>query len=107
VACVAEAPDLDALAAKWGSVVRFVGVDTADARSDAISFARHHGMRYALVHEAGDSIKSAYGVSALPETFVLDPRGRAIAHFAGVISGDAGDVTAFEQALRRAGARLS
>jgi cytochrome c biogenesis protein CcmG/thiol:disulfide interchange protein DsbE len=103
VGCKAEVDNLDALAAKWSPHVSFVGVDSQDFRSDARSFARRYDVRYPLVHEVGDDTQHRYGVNQLPETFVLDGRGHAVAHFAGAIA-SSDTVRQLEDALRRAGA---
>ena len=66
VGCQDEASDLNALAAQW----------TSDARS----FARSHNVKYTLVHASDDSIKDRYGVTAFPETFVINRQGRAVYH---------------------------
>jgi cytochrome c biogenesis protein CcmG/thiol:disulfide interchange protein DsbE len=81
VGCQDEASDLNALAARWRSKgVVFVGLNAQDLTSDARSFARAHNVRYTLVHASDDSIKDRYGVTAFPETFVIDRSGRAVYH---------------------------
>jgi cytochrome c biogenesis protein CcmG/thiol:disulfide interchange protein DsbE len=81
VGCQDEAADLNALAARWKDKgVVFVGLNAQDLTSDARSFARTHNVRYRLVHASDDSIKDRYGVTAFPETFVIDRTGRAVYH---------------------------
>jgi cytochrome c biogenesis protein CcmG/thiol:disulfide interchange protein DsbE len=102
--CRQEAGSLDELASKWTSRgVRFVGVDAQDAPDSALAFAQQNGVSYTLVHDSGSEVKDRYGVTGFPETFVLDRRGRAVAHFDGPIVDNV--VPQFEAALRRAGAR--
>lgn len=81
VGCQDEAAGLNALAARWKRKgVVFVGLDAQDLTSDARSFARSHNVTYRLVHASDDSIKDRYGVTAFPETFVIDRKGRAVYH---------------------------
>jgi cytochrome c biogenesis protein CcmG/thiol:disulfide interchange protein DsbE len=81
VGCQDEAADLNALAARWRDKgVVFVGLNAQDLTSDARSFARSHNVTYRLVHASDDSIKDRYGVTAFPETFVIDRQGRAVYH---------------------------
>jgi cytochrome c biogenesis protein CcmG/thiol:disulfide interchange protein DsbE len=81
VGCQDEASDLNALAARWKSKgVVFVGLNAQDLTSDARSFARSHNVKYPLVHASDDSIKDRYGVTAFPESFVIDLKGRAVYH---------------------------
>jgi cytochrome c biogenesis protein CcmG/thiol:disulfide interchange protein DsbE len=81
VGCQDEAADLNALAARWKDRgVVFVGLNAQDLTSDARAFARSHDVRYTLVHASDDSIKDRYGVTAFPETFVIDRQGRAVYH---------------------------
>ena len=100
--CKDEAPLIEDL---WRSLgadgdVVFVGVDTQDLRSDARAFAETYGLTYPLVYDEGGGVGRAWGVSAYPETFVLDPEGRAVAWFPGVIRADQ-----LRDAVAEAGAR--
>lgn len=49
-------------------------------------FATTYGLTYPLVHDDGSAVSRAYGVSAFPETFVLDAQGRAVAWFPGAVT---------------------
>ena len=66
--------------------VAMVGIDTQDITDDARAFARTYGLTYPLVHDDGSEVSRAYGVSAFPETFVLDAEGRAVAWFPGEVT---------------------
>ncbi|MGI9117716.1 MAG: TlpA family protein disulfide reductase [Gaiellales bacterium] len=66
--------------------VALVGIDTQDLTDDARAFARTYGLTYPLVHDDGGDVARAYGVSAFPETFVLDAQGRAVAWFPGEVT---------------------
>jgi cytochrome c biogenesis protein CcmG/thiol:disulfide interchange protein DsbE len=56
-----------------------LGVDTVDADSDALGFARRMGLTYPLLHDRDGSTARRFGVNGYPETIVLDRRGRIAA----------------------------
>jgi cytochrome c biogenesis protein CcmG/thiol:disulfide interchange protein DsbE len=84
--CADEADDLNAMSVHYGALgVRFVGVDFNDAVDEARGFARRHDVPYSLVHDTR-GVRQAFGVSAPPETYVLDGSGRALVHIEGPVS---------------------
>jgi cytochrome c biogenesis protein CcmG/thiol:disulfide interchange protein DsbE len=98
--CADEAPDLNALSVRYGSLgVRFVGVDFNDAVDEARSFAKRHDVPYALVHDTR-GVRQAFGVSAPPETYVIDGSGRAVVRIEGPV-----DTPLLEPYVRIAAAR--
>jgi cytochrome c biogenesis protein CcmG/thiol:disulfide interchange protein DsbE len=83
--CADEAPDLNALSVRYAGLgVRFVGVDFNDALDEARAFARRHDVPYTLVHDTR-GVRQAFGVSAPPETYVLDGSGRAVVRIEGPV----------------------
>lgn len=78
--CRAEAPVLERwsrrMAPLGGSVV---GVDTFDATSDAESFVRELRVTYPMLRDPSGSVKSSFGVTGFPESFVIDRSGRVAA----------------------------
>ena len=83
--CADEAPDLNALSVRYGPLgVRFVGVDFNDAVDEARAFARRHDVPYPLVHDTR-GVRQAFGVSAPPETYVIDGSGRAVVRIEGPV----------------------
>ncbi len=98
--CADEAPDLNALSVRYGSLgVRFVGVDFNDAVDEARAFAKRHDVPYALVHDTR-GVRQAFGVSAPPETYVIDGSGRAVVRIEGPV-----DTPLLEPYVRVAAAR--
>jgi cytochrome c biogenesis protein CcmG, thiol:disulfide interchange protein DsbE len=92
--CKDEAPILALLSHKYAGKVDVVGVNSQDVTSDARDFAQRYGLGFTLVHDPG-SVYRHWGLTGLPETFLIDPQGRVVRHFPGEIS--AGEL---EQALR-------
>ena len=75
--CRTEAPALESFwRANRGRGAVVLGVDLDDATDDARSFAREFHLTYPLFRQGdGDSLKEAYGMTGLPENFVVDPQG--------------------------------
>lgn len=66
--------------------VYFVGVDTGnETASKVTSFARNYGIGYQLIVDDRQQIGDAYGVTALPTTFIVDPNGALVYHSVGEI----------------------
>jgi cytochrome c biogenesis protein CcmG/thiol:disulfide interchange protein DsbE len=66
--------------------VVFVGVDYNDVTSDARRFLAHHGVTYPTVQDGSGTIADRYGVSAVPETYFIDRRGRLVGtHIRGTV----------------------
>ena len=78
--CRTESPLLERwhrrMAARGGTVV---GVDVHDATGDARAFIREYRLTYPQLKDAAGATKARFGVAGLPETFVIDRRGRIAA----------------------------
>jgi cytochrome c biogenesis protein CcmG/thiol:disulfide interchange protein DsbE len=77
--CTEEAPLLNRLERRLAGRGTIVGVAWNDATEDTRAFVRKHGVRYPVVRDVDGDFAAAYGVKGMPETFVLDPRGRIVA----------------------------
>ncbi|HEX5145704.1 MAG TPA: TlpA disulfide reductase family protein [Conexibacter sp.] len=77
--CADEAPLLDRLQRRLAGRGTIVGVAWNDATGDARRFVREHRLAYPILRDVDGSFARAYGVTGMPETFVLDPRGRIVA----------------------------
>jgi len=58
------------------SGVVVVGVDFEDATGDARDYVARTGASYPMVVDATSATALAYGLRGVPETYVIDPRGR-------------------------------
>ena len=82
VPCQQEQPDLVTFAYQHrtpGSVA-LVGVVFGDTTSDALHFMSSTGATWPAVVDANAQIASEYGVGGTPQTFLISPTGRVIAH---------------------------
>jgi cytochrome c biogenesis protein CcmG, thiol:disulfide interchange protein DsbE len=80
VPCKAEAPMLEQAQQRLrqtgaGTVV---GVTYDDSTPDALQFVRDFKVRYPNVRDVGTKLASRYGTHRVPETFVIDARGRIV-----------------------------
>lgn len=69
--------------------VIFIGVDYHDLPSDAQRFVAAHRLTFPMLRDGSGSVTGSYGVSQVPETFVLDRNGTIVAHLAGPITAPA------------------
>lgn len=98
VPCVAEAPQLMALK-EAGLQIDAIAI--RDARADVDTFLRRHGNPYARIGlDARSEVQIALGSSGVPETFVIDGKGRIAYQHIGEIRAD--DVPMILEKLRDA-----
>ena len=84
--------------------VVFLGVDYHDLPSDARRFVTAHGLTFPMLEDGSGNVTSgSYGVTQVPETYVLNRQGRVVAHLAGPIT-DPGFAATFRSALAKAAA---
>jgi cytochrome c biogenesis protein CcmG/thiol:disulfide interchange protein DsbE len=80
--------------------VIFLGVDYDDAIGDARRFVAAHGLSFQMLEDGSGSVTHTYGISQVPETYVLDREGKVVAHLAGPVTA-AGFGAQFRAALRK------
>jgi cytochrome c biogenesis protein CcmG/thiol:disulfide interchange protein DsbE len=75
--CREEAPALERFQREHGGP-RFtvLGIDTQDLTSDGLAFVRDYGLRYPHLRDGDGSAADDYGTTGVPETFLVDPRGK-------------------------------
>jgi peroxiredoxin len=79
--CEGELPDLQALwQAYQARGVVFVGVAMQEEAAEVREMASDAGVSFPLALDPENRIASSYGVTAVPETFVIDAEGR-VAYF--------------------------
>ncbi|MGZ4256342.1 MAG: TlpA family protein disulfide reductase [Gaiellaceae bacterium] len=84
--CNKEAGTLERAYRGGDGRVVVLGVDVNDLSSDARKFMSVHGVTYPIVHDNHNVTSPKYGLTGLPETFFVDPRGRVVAHVAGQVT---------------------
>ncbi|HKU56322.1 MAG TPA: TlpA disulfide reductase family protein [Gaiellaceae bacterium] len=81
--------------------VVFIGVDYHDLGSDARKFVKAHALTFTMLKDGSGKVTGSYGISQVPETYVLDRQGRVVAHLAGPIT-DPGFSGQFRSAIAKA-----
>ena len=78
--CRQEAKDLEAFhqRTKDGGKVAIVGIAIQDTIEAASAFAKKYGKTYPLGLDVTGSIAIDYGVTGVPETFIIDPSGKIV-----------------------------
>ena len=84
--CTQEMPALQRVDNSFGGRVDFVGVDVADPRQAAASFARRAGVRYPLLADRNGTVASSYRVDGLPVTFIVGRHGTILARHEGALT---------------------
>jgi cytochrome c biogenesis protein CcmG, thiol:disulfide interchange protein DsbE len=75
--CREEAPALERFYRRYrerDSTV--VGINVQDNRDDALAFLGEHQATYPQLRSVGDERSAAFGSTGVPESFLVDPRGR-------------------------------
>ena len=83
--------------------VVFLGVDYHDLASDARRFVSAHELTFPMLEDGSGKVTGDYGISQVPETYVLNREGRVVLHLAGPIT-DPGFAGKFRSALAKAAA---
>ncbi len=77
--CTLEDPYLIAMSKQYaGRGIRFVGVSFQDSTANAANFMHKYGIDWIDLQDPGTRTAINYGVSGVPETFVIDPSGRIV-----------------------------
>lgn len=78
--CREEAPILRRMDERHrGHGLVLFGIDTLDVTTDAKSFIKHYRLRYPQVRDPGGEQYKAWGLTGVPETFVVDRSGKIAA----------------------------
>jgi cytochrome c biogenesis protein CcmG, thiol:disulfide interchange protein DsbE len=84
--CVAEMPDFERVHRDVREGVRFVGVNTQDAREDADRLAEQTGVTYDLALDPDGDLFRDFEVVAMPSTFFVDAQGAVVHRHAGLLT---------------------
>lgn len=80
-ACKDEAPALAQVARSHQGQAVVIGVNSQDLPGDARAFADNYGLDFPLPRDGDGDVYRRWGLTGMPETFVLDARGRVVRHF--------------------------
>ncbi len=88
VPCRAESPALERFSrAHRGHDFTILGIDSNDLTDDARNFVSRYGITYPQVRDAsGDFSQDELGTTGVPESFLVNPRGRLVVHSLGPVT---------------------
>lgn len=92
--CKAEYPQLVRFAQEHAGTAQVLGVVYEDRSADALRFHRAEGGTWPIVADPSARLADRYRVSALPQSFVVDPKGDVVAHLFGGVT-----VASLDQAI--------
>jgi cytochrome c biogenesis protein CcmG, thiol:disulfide interchange protein DsbE len=89
--CKSEAAVLERSYKRYSAQgVVFIGVDYHDVTSDARRFVSAHGLSFPMVQDgSGDVTQNRYGISQVPETYVVGRNGKIVLHIRGPVNASA------------------
>jgi cytochrome c biogenesis protein CcmG/thiol:disulfide interchange protein DsbE len=85
VPCEQEAPILERAHRRAGDRVRIVGIAVQDTDVNARAFVRRFGQTFPNARDASGEISIEFGLSGVPETYVIDARGAIIRKWLGPV----------------------
>ena len=103
--CVAEAPQIDSLAKKMKGkpfTVITINLDDSDAASIK-DFMNRRNLSFTVLLDKKAEAAEAYGISALPMTFVINPAGEVVAQAMGPREWDSPEMIAYFISLMKEG----
>lgn len=84
--CRDETPLLETAYRSLGEDVVLLGINIQDSESDARDFLTQYGVTYQSSRTGGDAVSIDYGVTGVPETYVIDAEGMAVAELKGPVT---------------------
>ncbi|MBX6350500.1 MAG: TlpA family protein disulfide reductase [Clostridia bacterium] len=84
--CELEAPVLETFFRRYGQEASVVAVDWREPAREARSFRDRFGLSFPVLRDADGQAAKAYGLTGVPESWVLAPDGTAVAHFVGGVA---------------------
>ena len=74
--CRTESPEIEAYGDDHSDEIVIVGMNTEDLTDDALEFIEEFDLSWEMLRDNEGERKDAFGIFALPESFLLDPEGR-------------------------------
>jgi cytochrome c biogenesis protein CcmG/thiol:disulfide interchange protein DsbE len=84
--CKSEAKILESASQQYKGRIAFIGIDYHDVTSDGRKFLRAHGITFPTVQDGSGKIGDEYGLTGVPETFVVNAQGRLLKHIPGTLT---------------------
>lgn len=88
VPCRVESPALERFSRRADNPITVLGIDTRDLSGDALAFIREFGLTYPQLRDADGSYADDLATTGVPESFLVDPRGRLVRRLRGPFSSE-------------------
>lgn len=87
IPCRAEAPALQSFQQRYGGPgFTVLGIDTRDLSVDGRAFVERYAMTYPQLRDGdGNAADEDYGTTGVPESYLVDPRGKVRLHAIGPV----------------------
>ncbi len=77
--CRIEMPDMEKLWQKFKDEdFVILAVDLRERKDKVSSFVKENGYTFPVLLDSGGEVANTYGITAIPTTYLLDPRGRIV-----------------------------
>jgi thiol-disulfide isomerase/thioredoxin len=98
--CRAEMPAMEALHRRFKDRgLEILAVNCQEKREQAAAFMREGGLSFPVALDGSGQISGAYGIRAIPTTYILDRRGSVIARIVGSLNWEEPKILAAFEAL--------
>lgn len=85
--CREESPALQEFQREHGGEdFTVLGIDSADLSDDGRAFVEEFGLTYPQLHDGNGDFADAFGATGVPESYLVDPRGRVRVIAKGTVS---------------------
>lgn len=86
--CGAEMPDFQEIYEEYGDSINMLAISMGETEADVRNFIEANGYTFPIGVDPNSVIATKYGISFVPQTFLLDTSGRLYAYYDGMIDKD-------------------
>ena len=99
--CVSEMPSMEVLYQRFKDQgLEILAVNCMEEQEDVLDFMANNGLTFPALLDEDGKVSGAYGIQAIPTTFLIDRDGKIILRLVGSIDWDTEEIhTAFETLL--------
>jgi peroxiredoxin len=98
--CRAEMPDMETVHQRLTSRgLEMLAVDSGEKDAAVAAFIKRSGFTFPVALDTGGRVSAAYGISAIPTTYLIDRRGRIVSRVVGAFPWDTPAVIAALETL--------
>jgi len=84
--CKDELPALEAFQRRWGHRIALLGVNMRETEGLVRPFVQRYGVTYPILLDRFERVSKVYQVTGVPETWLVDADGIAVARFIGPLT---------------------